>query len=55
MCTYPRLARKRQGGILARADQRPRQVRDPASAPSLRAPSPRRPGTHPEGHHPDAR
>ena len=55
MGTHTHLARERQRGMLAQADQRlSRQVRGRASAPALRAPSPRCPGTHPAGRDPDA-
>jgi hypothetical protein len=54
MYTHTHLARERQRGMPAQADQRPRRFRDPASASAPRAPSPRRPRTHPEGHDPDA-
>ena len=54
MGTHTHLARERQRGMPARADQRlSRQFRDRASGPALRTPSPRRPDTHPAGRDPD--
>ena len=55
MGTHTHLAPEGQRGMPAQADQRPRRVRDRASAPALRAPSPRRPDTHPAGRDPNAR
>jgi hypothetical protein len=54
MPTHPHLARERQRGMLAQADQRLRRFRDLVRAQAPRALSPRGPDTHPKGRDPDA-